>query len=417
MQRELGRSSEGILLQLLAVELGVEQHCPSINDPDLLQLLQEFQGLFEEPHGLPPARPHDHRIPLIQVSPPVNVRPYRYPNYQKNEIERIVVGLLNTGEIQPSTSPYSSLVLLVKKHDGSWRLCVDYRALNRVTIKDKFPIPVVDELLDELQGAQYFSKLDLRSGYHQIRMQQQDIEKMAFHTHHGHFEFLVMPFGLTNAPSTFQSLMNDIFSSLLRKFVLGFFDDILIYSKNWTEHLQHLSTVFELLRANHLYVRKEKCNFGQQRVNYLGHVIDRDGVAVDPDKIHAMLAWTKPHSLKALRGFLGLMGYYRKFIKHYGIIARPLTQLLKKDAWGWNKEAEDSFLRLKKAMTEAPVLALRDFSQQFVIECDASGLGIGAVLMQSHRPIAYFSQALHGRNLALSTYDKEMLALVTAVHK
>jgi hypothetical protein len=134
-------------------------------------------------------------------------------------------------------------------------------------------------------------------------MQQQDIEKMAFRTHHGHFEFLVMPFGLTNAPSTFQSLMNDIFSSLLRKFVLVFFDDILIYSKNWTEHLQHLSTVFELLRANHLYVRKEKCSFGQQRVNYLGHVINRDGVAVDPDKIQAMLVWPKPHSLKALRGF------------------------------------------------------------------------------------------------------------------
>jgi hypothetical protein len=303
MQRELHRSSEGILLQLLVVELGVEQHCSSINDPNLLQLLQEFQGLFEELHGLPPARPHDHRIPLIQGSPPVNVRPYRYPHYQKNEIERIVVGLLNTGEIRPSTSPYSSPVLLVKKHDGSWRLCVDYRALNRVTIKDKFPIPMVDELLDELQGAQYFSKLDLHFGYHQIRMQQQDIEKMAFRTHHGHFEFLVMPFGLTNAPSTFQSLMNDIFSSLLRKFVLVFFDDILIYSKNWTEHLQHLSTVFELLRANHLYVRKEKCSFGQQRVNYLGHVINRDGVAVDPDKIQAMLVWPKPHSLKALRGF------------------------------------------------------------------------------------------------------------------
>jgi hypothetical protein len=248
-------------------------------------------------------------------------------------------------------------------------------------------------------------------------MREQDIEKTAFRTHHGHFEFLVMPFGLTNAPSTFQSLMNDIFGSLLRKFVLVIFDDILIYSRSWDEHLQHLNEVLEILKVNHLYVRKEKCSFGQQRIKSLGHIIDRNGVAVDPEKIQAMLLWPKPHNLKALRGFLGLTGYYRKFIQHYGSLARPLTQLLKKDAFGWNEEAEESFLLLKEAMTQAPVLALPDFSQQFVIECDASGIGIGAVLMQGRRPIAYFSQALHGRNLVLSTYEKEMLALVTAIHK
>jgi hypothetical protein len=166
-----------------------------------------------------------------------------------------------------------------------------------------------------------------------------------------------------------------------------------------------------------LYVRQEKCSFGQLRVNYLGHVIDRDGVAVDPDKIQAMLAWSRPQTLKALWGFLGLTGYYRKFIQQYDIIARPLTQLLKKDAFGWNEEAEGSFSWLKEAMTKASVLALPDFSQQFIIECDASGFGIKAVLMQVQRPIAYFSQALHGCNLTLSTYEKEMLALVTSIHK
>jgi hypothetical protein len=284
MHKELRCCSKGILLQLLAVELGVEQQCPNIVDPELQQFLEGFQDLFGEPQGLPPMPRHDHKLPLIQGSSPVNVRPYRYPHYQNNKIEKIIVELLKTGVIRTSTSPYSSPVLLVKKQDGSWRLCVDYRALNKITIKDKFPIPLIDELLDELQGAQYFSKLDLRSGYHQIRMREQDIEKTNFRTHHGHFEFLVMPFGLTNAPSTFQSLMNDIFGSILRKFVLVFFYDILIYSRSWDEHLQHLNEVLEILKVYRLYVRKDKCSFGQQRVKYLGHIIDRSEVAVDPEK-------------------------------------------------------------------------------------------------------------------------------------
>jgi hypothetical protein len=306
----------------------------------------------------------------------------------------IIHDMLKEGIITPSNSPYSSPVLLVRKKDGTCRFCVDYRALNAVTIRDRFPIPTIDELLDELGSATVFTKMDLRSGYHQIQVMPNDTHKMAFRTFDGHYEFLVMPFGLSNAPSTFQSAMNDLFRPYLRKFVLVFFDDILIFSNSHSEHIQHLQLVLQLLHDNKFFAKLSKCIFAVPQVDYLGHVISADGVQPDPEKIEAILSWPVPKSLTALRGFLGLTGFYRRFVRNYATIAAPLTDLLKVTRFAWNLQAAEAFTTLKKAMTSTPVLILPDFSKPFMLETDASAVAIGAVLSQEGHPLAFFSRKM-----------------------
>lgn len=349
---------------------------------------------------------------------PINVRPYRYAPTQKTEIERQLTEMMQHGLIKPSTSPYASPVLLVKKKDGSWRFCVDYRHLNAITIKNKHPLPIVDELIDELHGAKWFSKLDFRSSYHQICISEQDTHKTAFKTHNGLYEFLVMLFGLTNAPATFQSVMNTLFASLLRKGVLIFMDDILIYSSTMEEHCVLLTKVFDIIREHQFFVKLSKCSFAQQEIEYLGHCISAAGIATEPSKVQAVQHWPVPRNLKELRVFLGLTGYYRKFIRNYRMISRPLTELLKKGVPNvWSPITQEAFLLLKQALVQAPVLANPDFSKEFILETDASENGFGAVLMQSDHPIAYLSKPVCAKNQGLSTYEKECMAIIMAVDK
>jgi hypothetical protein len=292
-------------------------------------------------------------------------------------------------------------------------MCVDCRAINNITIRYHHPIPRLDDMLDELSGSIIFSKIDLRSGYHQIRMKLGDEWKTAFKTKFGLYELLVMPFGLTNAPSTFMRFMNDVLRAFIGRFVVVYFDDILIYSTTLEEHLDHLRAIFNALRDARLFGNIDKCTFCTDRVSFLGYVVTPQGIEVDQAKVEAIQSWPGPTTVTEVRSFLGLAGFNRRFVKDFSTIAGPLHELTEKGApFTWGKAQEVAFETLKDRLTHTPLLQLPDFNKTFELECDASGIGLGGVLLLEGKPIAYFSEKLNGASLNYSTYDKELYALV-----
>jgi hypothetical protein len=293
---------------------------------------------------------------------------------------------------------------------------VDYRPLNEVTLKNKYPLPQIDILFDQFIGARVFSKIDLRSGYHQIRIRPEDIPKTAFTTRYGLFEYLVMSFGLTNAPTHFTYLMNSIFMPELDKFVVVFIDDILIYSKNEEEHAQQLQIVLTRLREHQLYAKFSKCAFWLEEIQFLGHVLSAKGIAMDPSKVKDILEWKPPTTVHQVRSFLGLAGYYRRFIPDFSKLVKPITSLLKSDIkFNWSSKCNEAFVQLKVLLTTAPVLAQPDIEKPFDVYCDASGSGLGCVPMQEGQVIAYASRQLRRHEEHYPTHDLELAVVVHAL--
>ncbi|GJP69735.1 hypothetical protein CLOP_g734 [Closterium sp. NIES-67] len=295
--------------------------------PDVVELIRKYSEIFPDdlPAGLLPSRPEDHRIELEPGAQPTVQRQFRLSQPELEELQQQLDYLLTKGFIQPSTSPYAAPILFTLKKDGGFRICIDYRALNRITIKSRYPIPRADELLDQLRGAKFFSKIDLRGGYHQIRVAAEDCHKTAFCTRYGSYEYLVMPFGLKNAPSTFQMTMNSIFMELLDKCITNYLDDILIYSRSTEQHLQDLDAVSMLLHKNRLITKGSKCDFLKQDLEFLGHVVSTEEVKIDPKKIKTIQEWKSPTNIKELQSILGFVNYVRRFIPNMAGLSAPLT--------------------------------------------------------------------------------------------
>ncbi|KAI3795060.1 hypothetical protein L1987_37704 [Smallanthus sonchifolius] len=395
----------------------VIDECKEVKELDDVPVVREYPELFpEDLPGIPPDREIEFRIDLVPDAQPVAKAPYRLAPVDMKELMVQLDELLEKVFIQPSISSWDAPVLFVKKKDGSMRMCIDYRELNKCTVKNKYPLPKIDDLFDQLQGASWFSKIDLRSGYHQLKVREEDIPKTAFRTRYGHFEFRVMSFGLTNAPAAFMDLMNRVCRPMLDRSVIVFINDILIYSKNEGDHACHLKEVLEALKKEKLYAKFSKCAFWLREVQFLGHVINPNGIMVDPAKIVTVREWNIPKTPTEIRSFLGLAGYYRRFIQNFSKIASPVTKLTRKEVkYELGSTQDEAFKELKEKLTQAPVLALPESNEDLVVYSDASGQGLGCVLMQHGRVIAYASRQLKIHEANYPTHDLELAAVVFAL--
>ena len=385
--------------------------------------LQQYPSLFpdELPCELPPQDRLQHPIDLLPIHkiPPREL--YRQSDDELRETKRQINEYLNAGHIRPSSSSFGAPVLLVTKKDGSMRMCIDYRSLNDITIKNTFPLPRIDDLHDRLGKARFFTKLDLYSGYHQIPIRPGDEHKTAFTSRYGTYEFLVMPFGLTNAPATFQTAMNILFRHWLDDFVTVYLDDILIYSPDEAQHLDHVRHVLDRLQSHKWYCKLKKCDFAATSVEYLGHIVSNGQIAIDPDKMKAVTAWPVPfRNVTEVQSFLGLIGYYRKFIPRFSHIARHLHELTRKDIeFKWENQHTQAVEALKRAIVAPDCLAIFDSALTTILTTDACDYALGAALSQKHpqgdRPVAFISRILNTTERRYSMWEKELFAIVWAI--
>src|SRR3984957_16312710 len=386
----------------------------------LQQLLQKNADLFATSlQELRQTNVGEHMIITEQV-PPIKKRAYRAAPKENEFIKNEIEDMLEQGLIKPSTSPWSFPVVVVRKKNSKFRFCVNYKPLNDITKKDTYPLPRIDEILDSLHQAQWFTTLDLASGYWQIRVKAEDQEKTAFTTKFGIFEFKVMPFGLCNAPATFQRTMDQILQGIKEEFVLVYLDNVIIYSKTFKEHLQHLTKVLDRIRNANLSLKAEKCNFIATELQFLGHVVGKDGVKPDPEKVEKMMNYPEPRNIRELHGVLGLFSYYRRFIKDFTQLADSLYKLLKKDTpYEWTDSQQQAFENLREKLTKAPIVQYPDFTKPFLLHTDASGTGVGAVLAQTEgtqeHVIAYASRTLNPAEKNYTITELECLAIVWAV--